>query len=807
MKTIGLLYILFIFFLLPGNLYPEELYSIGIRKDLAGKPISIKHYLNGKWEEEPFPAGERFEGNFSPALGISPSNEIWVVWAARKSGEKPKIYFSRRRGTTWTEPRRVTDTKNSWEMTPCITFDGEGFPAVAWSGDINDNLEIYCARWNRDGFSSGVMVSTPDLSPDLSPALATSPDGRALLIWQGWDGDYFQAYRSLYDGRNWSKEELISGSDNVDQVRPFVCYLSGGDWNCSWQEKGELLSIIGKHGTWSVPAGSRTLTGVKYLNNHDLFLTGWVIEKNDQGEIRARRSYSLFDYSDKETLPEKAYQPRKGSLGNKVYIGYGDSITYGVEGPPMGKCYIPILQADLEAAHFTTYTIYNYGYPGCNTEQLLYGGGGTYPPIRPCHGIGPVVDGYDASHILIMGGTNDYVDGFSLSLSKSCLGAMIDRARLADCEPVLATIIPCCQSNDFYEWTRDLSRNYIVPLAQEKGCLLANPFEAFIDYGSWPDLLRDDCEHPVWTEGSQVIANAWFAALSDPDPSLPLLDSGDYNGDGSSDIAIFRPASGLWAIRAITRVYFGSSSDTPAAGDYNNDGTTDITIFRGSSGLWAVHGITRAYFGGSSDLSVPGDYNGDGFCDMAVYRKSTGLWAAREITRCYFGSEGDIPIPGYYQDNRVKEIAIFRPSTGLWAARGFTRFYFGSSEDQPVAADYSGNGSEQAGIFRSGSGLWAIRGYSRFYYGSSIDRPIPASYSGTAAGAAILRETTGLWALRNVSRVYYGTANDIPVTGRVPQPITPSPTPSVIPSPSIIPTATPSPTPIGYHTPSPTPIT
>ena len=146
-------------------------------------------------------------------------------------------------------------------------------------------------------------------------------------------------------------------------------------------------------------------------------------------------------------------------MGNNTYIGYGDSITYGTDGPPMGKCYIPLLQADLEDAYFTTFTIHNHGYPGCNTEELLCGGG---YPIRYCPGIGPVVDAYDASHILIMGGTNDYDDGFSLSTSKSYLYFMIDRARASDCEPVLATIIPSCS---IYNWTKYLSRGYIAPLA------------------------------------------------------------------------------------------------------------------------------------------------------------------------------------------------------------------------------------------------------------------------------------------------------------------------------------------------------
>lgn len=90
----------------------------------------------------------------------------------------------------------------------------------------------------------------------------------------------------------------------------------------------------------------------------------------------------------------------------------------------------------------------------------------------------------------------------------------------------------------------------------------------------------------------------------------PLAGSGrhpwihDYNGDGTSDIAIFRPGTGLWAIKGISRAYFGSGPDIPVPGDYLGNGTTDIGIFRPASGLWAVKGLTRVYFGTTGDVPV-----------------------------------------------------------------------------------------------------------------------------------------------------------------------------------------------------------
>ena len=167
-------------------------------------------------------------------------------------------------------------------------------------------------------------------------------------------------------------------------------------------------------------------------------------------------------------------------------------------------------------------------------------------------------------------------------------------------------------------------------------------------------------------------------------PEMLYLDSGDYNGDGLADIGIFRESTGLWAVRGITRVYFGGSSDLPVSGDYDGDGSSDIAIYRAGMGLWAIQGVSRSYFGASGDIPIPGDFNGDGECDIGIFRAGSGLWAIRNITRGYFGGASDIPVSADYPGSGLDTIGIFRGSSGLWAVRGFTRVYFGTGGDQPV---------------------------------------------------------------------------------------------------------------------------
>ncbi|MDP8234836.1 MAG: NHL repeat-containing protein [Candidatus Erginobacter occultus] len=239
---------------------------------------------------------------------------------------------------------------------------------------------------------------------------------------------------------------------------------------------------------------------------------------------------------------------------------------------------------------------------------------------------------------------------------------------------------------------------------------------------------------------------------------------GDYDGDGTSDPAIFRPDTGLWAMRGVTRVYFGGSLDWPVPRDYSGDGTTDIGIFRPDSGLWAIKGVTRVYFGGSDDDPVPGYYTGPGGASLGIFRPATGLWALKGVTRIYYGGGNDWPMTGDFSGDGTETPGIFRPATGLWALRSLTRYYFGGAGDLPLTGDFSGDGTVNAGIFRAASGLWAVRGVTRVYFGGGADLPVPADFSGTGQdGIAVFRPAAGLWAARGVTRLYFGSSSDLPV--------------------------------------------
>jgi hypothetical protein len=247
-------------------------------------------------------------------------------------------------------------------------------------------------------------------------------------------------------------------------------------------------------------------------------------------------------------------------------------------------------------------------------------------------------------------------------------------------------------------------------------------------------------------------------------PFYFVIDSGDYDGDGTDDISVFRPSATLWSIRNVTRVYFGASADVPACADFNGDGTTDITIFRAVGGMWSVRNLSRIYLGSTGDFSVPGDYSGSGV-RPAIFRPSSGMWSARDLTRVYFGGSSDIPVPADFSGDGTEDIAVFRPSSGLWSARDFSRAYFGGAGDQVVPADYDGGGGAEPAIFRASNGMWSVLNFTRVFFGQSADRAVPADLRGTGqSDIAVFRAAAGLWSVRDVTRIYLGSTGDLPAT-------------------------------------------
>ena len=139
--------------------------------------------------------------------------------------------------------------------------------------------------------------------------------------------------------------------------------------------------------------------------------------------------------------------------------------------------------------------------------------------------------------------------------------------------------------------------------------------------------------------------------------------SSDFDGDGTSDFAVFRPSTGQWfslnsGSNTVNVVQFGLSGDVPVDGDFDGDSRIDTAVFRPSTGLWFVlrssdGQIQITPWGSNGDKAVVADYDKDGKADIAVWRPSDGNYyflrsssGNNTSTITHWGNNGDIPVQG-----------------------------------------------------------------------------------------------------------------------------------------------------------------
>jgi len=272
-------------------------------------------------------------------------------------------------------------------------------------------------------------------------------------------------------------------------------------------------------------------------------------------------------------------------------------------------------------------------------------------------------------------------------------------------------------------------------------------------------------------------------------PAAPSLSNSapyDFDGDGRSDVAVFRPSDSVWYLNrsrdGFMSARFGVSTDKIVPADYDGDGKADIAIYR--DGEWWIlnsSGGDAVYpFGLAGDIPVPSDYTGDGRDELAVYRN--GQWwvldlSNRQASVINFGLSDDRPLPADYDGDGRSDIAVFRPSDGTWwingTASGLMVARFGESTDISVPGDYTGDGKADVAVWRPSEGNWYVLrsedgSYFSAHWGLSDDVPAPADFDGDGKyDFAIFRPSEGNWYIYGTTGgpqiVRFGMNGDKPI--------------------------------------------
>jgi hypothetical protein len=184
---------------------------------------------------------------------------------------------------------------------------------------------------------------------------------------------------------------------------------------------------------------------------------------------------------------------------------------------------------------------------------------------------------------------------------------------------------------------------------------------------------------------------------------------GDYDGDGKTDIAFYKPGGewgsvqvlfsngdGSWRPKSFNAPLWANQANVMAVpGDFNRDGRADLAFYN-PNGPWGsipvmfaqgMAGWTWTAFdaptwaNAAGVIAVPGDFDGDGFSDIAFYNPS-GLmttlpvlyghgqytqwtWTEYPVPN-WVNQPGVKAVPGFFNTGCTTDVAFYRPGGG-WA--------------------------------------------------------------------------------------------------------------------------------------------
>jgi predicted transcriptional regulator len=339
-------------------------------------------------------------------------------------------------------------------------------------------------------------------------------------------------------------------------------------------------------------------------------------------------------------------------------------------------------------------------------------------------------------------------------------------------------------------------------------------------------LVGGDHDQSVCDENScgvYSIGAAWIFSANGGTPGDVDVKS-DFDGDGRSDFAVYRPTTGEWFVRYSSLQYvvgagpyryeWGLPGDVPLVADFDGDRRTDLTVFRQATGEWFIRYSSLGYatgagawlfqWGLAGDKPVVADFDGDGKTDLAIYRPTTGEWYFRYSSRQFivdaadfraqWGLLGDTPVAADYDGDGRTDFAVYRPTTGEWfirySSKGFAVgagdwwFQWGLPGDRPQLADFDGDNRIDLTVYRPSSGEWLVRystqgfevgaGEWRFQWGLAGDTPVVADFDGDGRNElTVYRPRSGEWFIRysraqfvldpNGWYVQWGIAGDTPL--------------------------------------------
>jgi hypothetical protein len=341
------------------------------------------------------------------------------------------------------------------------------------------------------------------------------------------------------------------------------------------------------------------------------------------------------------------------------------------------------------------------------------------------------------------------------SVSVSCLPSSIQVSQTSTCS---AVVVGTGNFSSAVTWSVnngsiDQNGNYSAPASAVVATVVAT----------------SDQNSAVFGSTTIAVGTAAVSWSGGPAPNIPITSQcfdGDFNGDGKADVACYTSTAGVWSVALSTgsgwQLESWSGGPGPAlpvtdqcvTGDFNGDGKTDLACYTGNTGDWNVALSTGSGWQSESwdegpllteewnVVPIPGqcfaaDFNGDGKTDLACSDGVDSVWSIALSTGTGWNTESwtggpVVPLPmtqqcvsGDFNGDGTADLACWTGEGGGWAVALSTGSSWNASTwsqgpapvdewnvvpipGQCFAADFNGDGKTDLACSDGVDSVWSL---------------------------------------------------------------------------------------------------
>ena len=197
--------------------------------DLSGNGLAEEYTwsftaADGAWTPAELIETSNAGGARAPQIAVDADGRALAVWA-QFEGSRHKIWANRFDGTSWGVAAIIEAGSGGTASAPQIALNSGGQAFAVWTQFDGTRDNVWANRFDGTAWGTAEVIDVDDLGSSRFPQVALDADGRAIAVWAQFDGTWYRILTRRFDGSDWGAAELIEvrnlvnlGDGSVPQI-------------------------------------------------------------------------------------------------------------------------------------------------------------------------------------------------------------------------------------------------------------------------------------------------------------------------------------------------------------------------------------------------------------------------------------------------------------------------------------------------------------------------------------------------------------------------------------------------------------